>query len=56
MQQNSQAIFMMLLNRLQSKPSPQYTQGFVYFVCYISALEQVGPDLFIGVLDTIQPG
>jgi exportin-2 (importin alpha re-exporter) len=52
----SQTIFMLLLNRLQSKPSTQYTLSFVYFVCFVSALDHVGPDLVIGVLDAIQPG
>jgi hypothetical protein len=28
----------------------------VYFVCFVSALDHVGPDLVIGVLDAIQPG
>jgi exportin-2 (importin alpha re-exporter) len=52
----SQTIFMLLLNRLQNKSSAQFKLSFVYFVCFISALEHVGPDLVISILDTIQPG
>lgn len=49
-------IFMLLLNRLQSKPSDQFTQGFVYFFTFIAAVDNVGPDVAISSVDSIQPG
>lgn len=52
----SQTIFMLLLNRLQSKPSTQFTQSFVLFFTSLCASDNVGPDFAIGVLDAIQPG
>jgi hypothetical protein len=47
---------MLLLNRLQSKPSTSFTQAFVYFVTLLSAVESVGPDFVIQSLDAIQAG
>ncbi|WVN85455.1 uncharacterized protein L203_100601 [Cryptococcus depauperatus CBS 7841] len=52
----SQTIFVLLLNRLQSKPSPQFNQCFVYFFAFLASLDNVGPDLLVAVLDAIQPG
>ncbi|KAL7424789.1 importin-alpha export receptor [Cryptotrichosporon argae] len=52
----SQTIFMLLLNRLQSKPSTQFTQSFVYFLCLLFAVNNVGPDVVVSILDGIQPG
>lgn len=52
----SQTVFMLLLNRLQTKPSTQFTQSFVLFFASLCAADNVGPDLVIGVLDGIQPG
>lgn len=49
-------VLMLLLNRLQSKPSTSFTQAFVYFVTLLSAVESVGPDFVIQSLDAIQPG
>jgi exportin-2 (importin alpha re-exporter) len=49
-------VLLLLLNRLQSKPSALFTQAFVYFMTLLSALESVGPDFVIQSLDTIQPG
>ncbi|CAD6568832.1 MAG: importin-alpha export receptor [Tremellales sp. Tagirdzhanova-0007] len=56
MQPFSQTVFMLLLNRLQSKPSSQFSQCFVYFVTFLSAIENVGPDFVISILDGVQPG
>jgi hypothetical protein len=52
----SQTVFMLLLNRLQGKPSTQFTSSFVYLVCFLSAIDNVGPDYVISILDGIQPG
>jgi exportin-2 (importin alpha re-exporter) len=52
----SQTIFMLLLNRLQSKPTQQFTQGFVYFFTFLAAVDNVGADAAIGILEGIQPG
>jgi exportin-2 (importin alpha re-exporter) len=49
-------ILLLLLNRLQNKPSVHFTQAFVYFVTLLSAVESVGPDFVIQSLDTIQAG
>jgi len=56
MQPFSQTIFMLLLNRLQSKPSQQFTQAFVYFFTFLAAIQNVGADAAIGILEAIQPG
>ncbi|WVQ82556.1 hypothetical protein IAT38_004685 [Cryptococcus sp. DSM 104549] len=56
MQPFSQTVFMLLLNRLQSKPSPQFNHCFVYFFAFIANLDKVGPDFLIAVLDAVQPG
>jgi len=56
MQPFSQTVFMLLLNRLQSKPSVQFTQCFVYFFAFLCAVDNVGPDFVVSVLDGIQPG
>lgn len=56
MQQYTSAIFTLLLTRLQSKPSTQFTHGFVYFAVFLCAIESVGPDFLITTLDSIQPG
>lgn len=47
---------MLLLNRLQSKPSNQFTQAFVYFFLFLAAVDNVGADVAIGSLEGIQPG
>ncbi|OCF31081.1 importin-alpha export receptor [Kwoniella heveanensis BCC8398] len=52
----SQTVFVLLLNRLQSKPSAQFNHCFVYFFAFIANLDTVGPDFLIGVLDGVQPG
>jgi hypothetical protein len=49
-------VLLLLLNRLQSKPSALFTQAFVYFMALLSAVESVGPDFVIQSLDAIQPG
>jgi hypothetical protein len=49
-------VLLLLLNRLQSKPSALFTQAFVYFMTLLSAVESVGPDFVIQSLDAIQPG
>jgi exportin-2 (importin alpha re-exporter) len=56
MQQYSQTIFMLLLNRLQSKPSTQFTQAFVYFYTFLAAIDNVGADVAVGILEGIQAG
>lgn len=52
----SQTIFMLLLNRLQTKPSPQFSQSFVYFITFLSAVDNVGADAVIKIIEGIQPG
>jgi exportin-2 (importin alpha re-exporter) len=52
----SQTIFMLLLTRLQSKPSTQFSQSFLYFLCFLCAIDNVGPDFVITTIDAIQPG
>jgi exportin-2 (importin alpha re-exporter) len=52
----SQTIFMLLLNRLQSKPSTQFSQSFVYYFAFLCAVDTAGPDFVIDVLNAIQPG
>lgn len=47
---------MLLLNRLQSKPSTQFTQSFVYFLAYLAAIQNVGANVVIQILEAIQPG
>jgi hypothetical protein len=49
-------VLLLLLNRLQTKPSASFTQAFVYFVSLLSAVESVGPDFVIQSLDAIQAG
>ncbi|KAL1410407.1 importin-alpha export receptor [Vanrija albida] len=49
-------IFMLLLNRLQAKPSAQFSQGFVYFYTFLAAIDNVGPDAAISFVDSVQPG
>lgn len=56
MQPNTSAVMLFLLNKLQSKPSPQFTQSFVFFALLLCAIDQVGPDFLIGALDGIQNG
>ena len=56
MQQFSSTIFMLLLNRLQSKPSTQFTASFVYLFGFMCALDGVGPDFVVSTLDAIQAG
>ncbi|WWD17783.1 hypothetical protein CI109_102225 [Kwoniella shandongensis] len=52
----SQTVFVLLLNRLQSKPSSQFNHSFVYFFAFVANIDAVGPDFLIGVLDAVQPG
>lgn len=54
MQPYSQTVFMLLLNRLQTKPSAQFTQSFVYFFTFLAAVGKA--DFLISVLEGIQPG
>ena len=56
MQPFNQGIFMVLLTRLQTKASNQFTQGFVYFALFLCAVDSVGPDFLISTLDGIQAG
>lgn len=56
MQQYSQSIFMLILTRLQSNSTPQFSQGVVYFLCYLAVVDNVGPDAVISTVDAIQPG
>ncbi|KAK1926751.1 putative importin-alpha export receptor [Papiliotrema laurentii] len=56
MQQFSQGVFTLLLTRLQTKPSTQFTQGFVYFALFLCAIESVGPEYLISSVDALQPG
>jgi exportin-2 (importin alpha re-exporter) len=49
-------VLLLLLNRLQSKPSTSFTQAFVYFICLLSAVGTVGPDFVIQSLDGVQQG
>jgi exportin-2 (importin alpha re-exporter) len=56
MQQYSATIFTLLLTRLNDKPSAHFKQGVVYFVGLLCALDRIGPDFVIGVVDGLQPG
>ena len=56
MQPFSNTVFMLLLNRLQAKPSTQFNHSFVSFFALVCAVDSVGPDFVISVLDGIQPG
>ena len=56
MQAHTKTIFMLILTKLQTNPSSQFTQGFVVFFCFLCAIESVGPDFVISSLDSIQPG
>jgi exportin-2 (importin alpha re-exporter) len=56
MQQYSQSIFMLVLNRLQSNSTPQFSQGVVYFLSYLAVVDNVGPDAVVAIIDGIQPG
>ncbi|KAK4688334.1 exportin-2 (importin alpha re-exporter), partial [Tremellales sp. Uapishka_1] len=56
MQPFSHTVFMLLLTRLQSKPSTQFNNSFVYFFTFLCAIPSVGPDVVVQVLDGIQPG
>ncbi|WVR05966.1 hypothetical protein IAU60_002994 [Kwoniella sp. DSM 27419] len=56
MQPFAQTVFVLLLNRLQSKPSGQFNQSFVYFFAFIATIDTVGPDFLVAVLDGVQPG
>ncbi|OCF55372.1 importin-alpha export receptor [Kwoniella mangroviensis CBS 10435] len=52
----SNTVFVLLLTRLQQKPSPQFNQSFVYFFAFVANLDTVGPDFLISVLEGVQPG
>ncbi|OXB34588.1 importin-alpha export receptor [Cryptococcus neoformans] len=52
----SQTVFVLLLNRLQGKPSTQFNHCFVYFFAFLANLDSVGADFLVGVLDGIQTG
>lgn len=52
----SQTVFVLLLNRLQGKPSTQFNHCFVYFFAFLANLDSVGPDFLVRVLDGIQTG
>ncbi len=52
----SKPVFLLLLNRLQNKPSAQFSQRFVCFFCFLCAIENVGADFVVTVLDSIQLG
>ena len=56
MRQYANTIFMLLLTRLQSKPSTQFTASFVYLFAFLCAIQSVGPDFVVSTLDGIQPG
>lgn len=56
MQQYSQSIFMLILNRLQSNSTPQFSQAVVYFLSYLAVVDNVGPDAVVATIDGIQPG
>ncbi|RXK37557.1 importin-alpha export receptor [Tremella mesenterica] len=52
----SHTIFLLLLQRLQTKPSTQFSYSFVTYVSLLWVLDSVGPDFTIQLLDSIQPG
>ncbi|WWC58466.1 uncharacterized protein I303_101008 [Kwoniella dejecticola CBS 10117] len=52
----SNTVFVLLLTRLQQKPSAQFNQSFVYFFGFIANIDSVGPDFLINTLDGVQPG
>ncbi|WWC86346.1 uncharacterized protein L201_001219 [Kwoniella dendrophila CBS 6074] len=56
MQPFSNTVFVLLLTRLQQKPSSQFNQSFVYFFAFVANLDTVGPDFLVSVLDAVQPG
>ncbi|ORX36025.1 Cse1-domain-containing protein [Kockovaella imperatae] len=56
MRQYANTIFMLLLTRLQSKPSSQFTASFVHLFTFLCAIQSVGPDFVIQTLDAIQAG
>ncbi|BEJ11174.1 hypothetical protein CspHIS471_0105960 [Cutaneotrichosporon sp. HIS471] len=56
MQQYSQTIFMLILTRLQTNSTQQFSQAVVYFLCYLAAVDSVGPDAVVAIIDAIQPG
>lgn len=56
MQPHSQTVFLLLLNRLQAAPSTHFKQSFAYFMAFLFALDKVGPDFVIGILEGIQAG
>ncbi|WRT64247.1 uncharacterized protein IL334_001178 [Kwoniella shivajii] len=56
MQPFSNTVFVLLLTRLQQKPSPQFNQCFVYFFAFVANVDTVGPDFLVTVLDSVQPG
>lgn len=56
MQPFSKQVFMLLLTRLQAQHSAYFKQSFTYFMAFLFALPNVGPNFVVGVLDEIQPG
>ena len=56
MQPFSKQVFMILLTRLQAQHSAYFKQSFTYFMAFLFALPNVGPNFVVGVLDEIQPG
>ena len=56
MQPYSNTVFMLLLNRLQSQSSPHFTAAFVHFILFLFAIDTVGADFVINILDAVQAG
>ena len=57
LQQCMKSIVTMLLTRLQTGKTDNYTYSFVYFALYIMAIDApgLGPDFLIGSVEQVQP-
>ncbi|RKP38845.1 Cse1-domain-containing protein [Dimargaris cristalligena] len=52
------AVFLLMLNRLQNSSTSKFTRAFIYFIAFFMCLEKPGesmPALFLNVTDGIQP-
>ncbi|KAJ1659706.1 importin-alpha export receptor [Dispira simplex] len=57
LQPHLKALFTLILNRLQTRSTPKFIHGFIYFVAFFCCLEkpESTPQMLVQVMDSIQP-